>query len=281
MEMRETVRCSSPLRGSTCTPRSTAYERSRFSPGFIASTRPSPANAPASRTLNDPPSSVEPLAFVSQRLRSGRPLTTLLFHSETRSAPTSWFRIGTSADWFLRMEIGSLSLYSNRSPTSPPSAAAPVWTTRVSISSRDGGGGGTGAADASGAPTPGRYDPPALPPPDPGPMPPATPPATPPTTPPSTPDRMSNGACTALASRPSDSSVIVPWCVCGITSSDFGSGTTGRWAYNGCDSCWRNDCGAPATSDSSTFCQSSPIVLSTIAHACSTGAPPRDGSTIR
>ena len=57
---------------------------------------------------------------------------------------------------------------------------------------------------------------------------------------------------------------------------------TGRRAYNGCDTCCTNDCGEPATSDSSTFVQSSPMVLSTIAHPCSSGfSPAFFGSTSR
>ena len=70
-----------------------------------------------------------------------------------------------------------------------------------------------------------------------------------------------------------------PECVCGVDCDVVGIGITGRRPYCGCEIGWMNDCGAPATSDSSTSRQSSPTVLSTIAQPCSRTFPARSITT--
>ena len=53
----------------------------------------------------------------------GRPLPVERFQSETRSAFTFAFRMGTIADWLVRMVTGWVRRYSNRSPRSCAAAA--------------------------------------------------------------------------------------------------------------------------------------------------------------
>src|SRR5881227_2734184 len=90
----------------------------------MGSIKPSPANTSFSKTLKLPPSNVSELVFLSQSPRSGRPDPLVPLHSETFSASISVCAIGTRADWFFFRVTRSLSLYSNRSPSSCPLAAA-------------------------------------------------------------------------------------------------------------------------------------------------------------
>src|SRR5437899_3373935 len=120
----------------------------------VCSSDLSPAKVSCSSTLKLPPSSVSALELVSHSARSGRGEPKEAFHSETFSAAISVCTIGTRADWFLRIVTGSFSLYSNRSPSSRPCAAA---SSRASASLL-------------------RNIPPAVPPPEPGPSPPPEPP---------------------------------------------------------------------------------------------------------
>jgi hypothetical protein len=59
--------------------------------------------------------------------------------------------------------------------------------------------------------------------------------------------------------------------ICGVSPGPAETATVGRVANSGADSGWRNACGAPATSDSSTLSQSAALTLSTSAHPCSVG----------
>src|ERR1019366_2760401 len=89
----------------------------------MGSNTPSPANVCSSITLKLPPSSVSPLELVSHSARAGRDAPERSFQMDTFSAPMGEFTIGTSAERFLAIVMGSFSLYSNRSPSSRAAAA--------------------------------------------------------------------------------------------------------------------------------------------------------------
>ena len=61
--------------------------------------------------------------MVSHSARAGRDAPERSFQMDTFSAPMGEFTIGTSAERFLAIVIGSFSLYSNRSPNSRAAAA--------------------------------------------------------------------------------------------------------------------------------------------------------------
>ncbi len=190
------------------------------------------------------------MSLVSHAARRGRGVPIAGFHNDTRSTVTGAWTIGTSADWLRRTVIGCVSLYSNRSPRSVACAAAGASRSRASTSLAvtrsalpyaDGAGGGGAAL--------------------------GRPPTTPPSAPPGTPSASAGETALAIAS------IVASW-VCGVSIAAVGSGTTGRRVYSGCEICWMKDCGAPATSESSTSVQSSPSVLSTTAQPCRNGGRP-------
>ena len=145
------------------------------------------------------------MAVIGRRVDAG-------FHTETRSTSTGALMMGTSADWFFRMVTGSVSRYSNRSPSSRAWTLALtssiVRDVATSTDSYQGAGGGGASA-----------------------TPPTAPPATPPTTLPATRAgaislRAADPSAPALAASPFSS--IIASCVCGVVCTLEGSGTTGR-----------------------------------------------------
>src|SRR5712671_7359027 len=84
----------------------------------MGSNKPSPANVSPSTTLKLPTSRVSPVELVSHRARWGRGSPACSFQIETFSALMDDCTIGTNAERFLAMVIGSFSLYSKRSPNS-------------------------------------------------------------------------------------------------------------------------------------------------------------------
>src|SRR6266403_1026392 len=119
-------------------PDSALYTRS-------AHASPSPANTSFSSTLKLPPSKVSGLVFFNHSPRRGRPDPAVPLQSETFSASISVCAMGTSADWFFFSVTRSFNLYSNRSPSSCPLAAASPLPRASSRLTGEGGGGGDGA----------------------------------------------------------------------------------------------------------------------------------------
>ena len=62
-----------------------------------------------------------------------------------------------------------------------------------------------------------------------------------------------------------------PPCTTGRAAVSSASSASGRLTYFGAYNWLMNEIGRPETSDSATLVQSSPVVLSTIAHPSSTG----------
>src|SRR5258708_6725570 len=89
----------------------------------MGSKTPSPAKVSSSRTLKLPPSRVRPLELVSHSARCGRGSPDCSFQTETFSAAIWDWTVGTRAERFFKIVIGSLSLYSKRSPSSWAEAA--------------------------------------------------------------------------------------------------------------------------------------------------------------